>query len=168
MTEGKLNSEEMAAIRAKNKAIVDSLAQQLKTISQRLSEIIESYDAESVWPAPKALYELMRTVLDHAIESVAIIMPEDPEGFRKLLDENYEHIDVLDAIIDDRLAGSEDRAELRYNVRQYVKDYLYGICMILENDPKPEEKEIVEYIVVLSDGLREMLLLRAGCMSEDL
>jgi hypothetical protein len=77
-------------------------------------------------------------------------------------------VNVIDDIIAERLDGVTDRKWLGYSVRQYLKDYLYGACTILEKDRLASEMEILEDISTMADCLRGMLLMRAGCAPEDL
>jgi len=163
----KLSYEEMDGIYAKNAMIVDSLERRLRVISKGLTEIIETCDAEGIKLAPKRLYELTRVILDNAIGGVTYIIPGDLGSYQRMLDDYCVYIDVIDEIVADKLPYAEDRIELCYNAGQYVKDYLYGIAMLLEKNPDATREELMEDIGSLSEGLREMLLLRAGCISED-
>ena len=161
-----LAHEEMDEINARNDTIAEALENDLMEICCGLSERIATANAEGD-AGQRAMYELMRAVLDGAFQGTLCISPESADGLRRVLHDNIMCVTVVDDIIDERFDGVADKKLLGYSVRQYLKDYLYGACTILEKDRFASEVEILEDISAMADCLRGMLLMRAGCTLED-
>lgn len=163
----RLSCEEMDEIHAQNEAIMDSLERDLKIITHGLSRIIELYDSGEAGVCPKQLYESMKAIVERGLDNVAHIIPEDLGRFKRMLDDYSSQIDVVDAIMAENLSGIGEDLKASNSIKQYVKDYLYGICTIFETFPGANDDEILDDMDVLSHSLREALLLRAGCVCED-
>jgi len=160
-----LAHEEMDEINARNDAVIEELENDLMEICCGLSDRIATANAEGD-AGQRAMYELMRAVLDGAFQGTLCISRESIDGLRYVLHDNIICVNVIDDIIYERLDGVADKRWLGYSIRQYLKDYLYGACTILERDRLASETELLEDIRVMADSLRSMLLMRAGCTLE--
>jgi len=163
----RLSCEEMDEIHAQNEAIMDSLERDLRVITHGLSNIIERYDSGEAGVCPRQLYESMKAIVERGLDNVAHIIPEDLGRFKRMLDDYSSQLDVIDAIMAENLSGVGEDLKVSHSIKQYLKDYLYGICTIFETFPGANDDEILDDMDVLSHSLREALLLRAGCVCED-
>lgn len=166
--ENKLSHEELDDICSKNDVIIDSLERNLQTVSHGMWEEMESSEANGFELYIKPLYEMTRAVLDNALYGMACILPEDLEEYRSTLDEQIQYLDVIDAFLDDLPLSHKEKVDLSFNIRQHIKDYLYGIYEILKSNPEIDRKEMIESIEIMSDNLRDLMLLRAGCTPDNI